>query len=575
MILNENIESTLIGDGVAVTLNTNTKAYAAEQIKVYKGTATTLGTLLTLDVDYTLSGLSLFDAAGLATDDDVVVTLTTPPAVGAYVRTIRDTEAKQTVSISTSRAFDPSALEGALDRLVMMMQERRDAQDSSVRITGGALDPLIASPNTVIGFDANGLLSLLGGAITQPVASWLVPILVAADEEAFRDGIEMIVTVTDWNQAHAEGSAFVRGTSSSTNKPVAGEGFSGIYVGSDANNGVLVGYTEVSVLQYVRRRTAGVWGTWANPNAAIGFNDLIINGDFSLWQRGISPAASVPFGPDRWRNLQGGTLSTATITRQTHPLNTTIGSSKPLYFARHTVPSNSGNSTYARMEQRIESVAYAGSPITVLFWAKLASGTGNIYVDAVRNYGTGGSPSAEELYAGTTFALTTSWVAYKVYFPSVSLAGKTLGSNGDDYFGIRFWAAAGSDFNAITGGLGNQTITVDYFGVHTGFGDTPVEGAASFRNRPIWQTRERAERYTQRIRCGGGPGGTSQTIAVPVNFRTQMRGTPTVESQTDVVTVGAVTLAFSDLDAYGAIVQATSAGSTGRKVQDVIFSAEL
>lgn len=226
--------------------------------------------------------------------------------------------------------------------------------------------------------------------------------------------------------------------------------------------------------------------------------NLIINGAFDFWQRGTSFTTGV-YGADRWFNgLSGGTV---TQSRQAFTVGDTIGSTSPTYFLRQNVTGQTTSAQYAVTTQRIEGVrSYAGQTITVLGWAKRATGTGNMALEAEQSFGTGGSPSASVTsISPTTVTLTTSWAAFAVTMTIPSITGKTLGTNLNDYLAINFWASAGSTLDARSNSLGLQTIAVDLWGVHIKLG-TQTTAAVDLYKRPEQGPElERCQRYYQKL----------------------------------------------------------------------------
>jgi hypothetical protein len=137
-------------------------------------------------------------------------------------------------------------------------------------------------------------------------------------------------------------------------------------------------------------------------------------------------------------------------------------------YARLVTASQSAASDRATLNQKIENVrSFAGQTITLSFWAKASTGTPNIAVELVQNFGSGGSPSSSVTGIGATkFAITSSWARYSVTISVPSISGKTIGTTANTSFltaGI--WTSAGSDYNSRTDSLGNQNITVDIWGV--------------------------------------------------------------------------------------------------------------
>lgn len=274
----------------------------------------------------------------------------------------------------------------------------------------------------------------------------------------------------------------------------------------------------------------------------------IINGDMGVWQRGTSFTTSV-YGADRWLNsLNGGTV---TQSRQAFTLGDTLGTTQPTYFLRQTVSGQTLSTQYANTTQSIEGVrSYAGQTITVLGWVKVTSGTANMAVEAVQYFGTGGSPSASVTgISPTTVALTTSWVPFAVVMAIPSVAGKTLGSNGNDYLQLNFWTSAGSDFNARTNSLGLQAISVDLWGIHIRVGTWTAADAALYRPRDPGTELALCQRYYQRLVAdslftsfGSGMGSSATQGQIHINFSSFMRATPSVSSSTLALTDGINTI---------------------------------
>jgi hypothetical protein len=219
----------------------------------------------------------------------------------------------------------------------------------------------------------------------------------------------------------------------------------------------------------------------------------IINGAFDFWQRGTSFTAFA-YGADRWLNsLSGGTV---TQSRQALTLGDTLGSNSPTYFLRQTVSGQSTSGQYAITQQRIESVrSYAGQTITILGWARRSSGSGNMAVELVQDFGTGGSPSSEVLIASQTVTLTGSFAPFAVTIAVPSISGKTLGSNGNDFLACNFWTSAGSDYNARTNSLGLQTIGVDLWGIHIKQGTHTTSAVDLYRQPELGPELVRCQRY--------------------------------------------------------------------------------
>jgi hypothetical protein len=220
----------------------------------------------------------------------------------------------------------------------------------------------------------------------------------------------------------------------------------------------------------------------------------IINGAFDFWQRGTSSTTNGYVAADRWQNsVSGGTV---TMSRQAFTLGDTLGSNNPTYFLRQTVSGQSTSVQYAQISQRVEGVrSYAGQTITILGWARRSSGSGNVAVSLVQIFGTGGSPSSPFVSSGQTVTLTSSFAPFALTFSVPSIAGKTLGTSGDDYFQLNFVTSAGSDYNSSTNSLGLQTIGVDLWGVHIKVGTHTTAAVDLYKQPELGPELARCQRY--------------------------------------------------------------------------------
>lgn len=265
------------------------------------------------------------------------------------------------------------------------------------------------------------------------------------------------------------------------------------------------------------------------------FRNKLINGGFDIWQRGTSQTSNGFGSDDRWNNGQNG--STKTASRQTFSLGQTDVPGNPKYWSRTVVTSVAGSTFFVYKSQPIESVnTFQGQTATLSFWAK-ADASKNIAVEFIQNFGSGGSPSSAVLGIGvTTFSLTTSWKYFTTTVSIPSITGKTLGTNNDDSFNIQFWFDAGSNFNARTNSLGQQSGTFDIANVQLEAG--PV--ATPFEQRPIGTELALCQRYYYRATTsvafsyfGMGQAKSTTSAACYVRYPITMRASPTTVETTN------------------------------------------
>jgi hypothetical protein len=153
----------------------------------------------------------------------------------------------------------------------------------------------------------------------------------------------------------------------------------------------------------------------------------IINGDFSVWQRGTSSFSAPGYTADRWRYTAGNGgigISQQTFTPGAAPVSGYEGK----FFLRSvgSVASTSGTPT---LEQRIEDVqTYAGQTVTVSFWAKSSASTIPSSIVLTQNFGSGGSTAVDTTVVSSP-SYTTSWVRYSYTVAVPSISGKTVGTS--------------------------------------------------------------------------------------------------------------------------------------------------
>lgn len=259
-----------------------------------------------------------------------------------------------------------------------------------------------------------------------------------------------------------------------------------------------------------------------------GFKNKIINGNFDIWQTGITQNSAGYGTADLWYVEMSG--SSQTVTQQIFALGQTSVPNNPKYYKEHAVTLDSAAGSYAMTLQRIESVlTLSGKSAMLSFWAK-ASASLSMSIELVQNFGTGGSPSA--IITGisvTKIALTTSWTKFSLPVTLPSISGKTLGTNNNDFLGVNFWFDAGSTFNTRTSSLGHQTGTFDISQVQLEEGTI----ATAFEQTPYQQILALCQRYLVKILpCRVFEWWLTATVGahyiIPVAFPVQMRAAPTI-----------------------------------------------
>jgi hypothetical protein len=141
-------------------------------------------------------------------------------------------------------------------------------------------------------------------------------------------------------------------------------------------------------------------------------------------------------------------------------------------------------------------------------------------VEGGQSFGTGGSPSEDvTAISPATVPLTDAWTPFAVVLSVPSVAGKTLGSNGNDYLALNFWTSAGSDLNARTNSLGLQAIGVDLWGIHIRTGTWTAADAELYRPRDPGTELVLCQRYYEVGNIGDDGGlGTKYGSAGAAKF---------------------------------------------------------
>lgn len=171
---------------------------------------------------------------------------------------------------------------------------------------------------------------------------------------------------------------------------------------------------------------------------------------FPINQRAAASYSATGYTCDRWYYTLGaaaaGTIGVAA------PSPGHVPGFIKNYVAWNRTTAGTANSTW---EQRIESVStFAGETVTMSILCDTASGSVDFVPSLVQNFGTGGTPSAAVTTTGQTLTATTTLQTLTATFTVPSIAGKTLGTAGNDYLSQVITRA----FNATNGATGQLNI---------------------------------------------------------------------------------------------------------------------
>jgi hypothetical protein len=221
----------------------------------------------------------------------------------------------------------------------------------------------------------------------------------------------------------------------------------------------------------------------------------ILNGDFSIWQRGTTLSSGGYLADRMLIGFAGGTQSRQTFTLGTAP----VAGYEGQFYLNVTLTANSQN--FEHMQKIENARTFAGQTITMSFWARSTVGAQPLNVAIYQNFGTGGSPSslteATRISGSSPYTPTSSWQRYSFTFNVPSVSGKTFGTNNDSFLWIRF--------AQYTTTATNTSLDVWGLQVEAGSVATPFSTATGNYPNELQACKYYFERYTAAM-----PGQPSQ-----------------------------------------------------------------
>jgi hypothetical protein len=261
-----------------------------------------------------------------------------------------------------------------------------------------------------------------------------------------------------------------------------------------------------------------VWAADAGAPTSYGYSagkNKIINGDFSVWQRGTSfsgyAGSTYNYTADRWVAYSYAS-STLTVSQQSFTAGTApVAGYEGQYFMRVN-STNTGNF----FGQRIEDVrTFAGQTVTLSYWAKAQSAQTLYFVRGVQYFGTGGS-TVVETTVSTNPSLTTSWQRFTHTITLPSISGKTIGAG--NYLSIEWYGDTPSNYIDIWGVQLEAGSTATSFQTATG----TLQGELAACQRYYW--RSSGGTYAG---IGSGMATTTTTAKISIPLPVAMRVVPT------------------------------------------------
>ena len=251
--------------------------------------------------------------------------------------------------------------------------------------------------------------------------------------------------------------------------------------------------------------------------------NLIINGNFDIWQRGTTQNTTGYGSVDRWSLSFGGSDS-ITITRSPETANSLYRTN---YRMKSVIAGGSGTDSYIIFSQKIEDVRTGADKTLSLSLLVYSTGVSNISLEMIQDFGSGGS--ADVKLAVKKFSLLAGWNSLTYTFSLPDISGKTIGSGNN--LRMLLWLSSGSDWNSRTDSLGIQSGTLYFAQCQLEEGLTP----SPYDFETYADTLQQCQRYYWIGQAPGsgygyrtGNAGDTYRMTNNIHFPVTMRATPTV-----------------------------------------------
>jgi hypothetical protein len=253
----------------------------------------------------------------------------------------------------------------------------------------------------------------------------------------------------------------------------------------------------------------------------VGFRNRIINGDMRIWQRGTTisnPTTTNFYTADRWGVNRNSDASGATVSRDISGLS---GFEYSLKLQRTAGDTATNSLSLMYSNESTNTYDFAGSPVTLSFYAKTGANYSGGLLNVIIYSGTG-TDQRVYAYTGSTSvasvnqAITSTWTRY-------TLTG-TASANATEIGIIITWNPTG------TAGADDSVYIT---GVQLEAGST----ATDFERRPIGTELALCQRYYLKLqptlnnRYGIGRNLSTTLSSVTLNFPVPMRIRPTALEQ--------------------------------------------
>lgn len=233
-------------------------------------------------------------------------------------------------------------------------------------------------------------------------------------------------------------------------------------------------------------------------------------GDFDIWDEGnsFSSPTTGTYVADLWKVLYDGTAGTFTISQYGGPLS--AGAGNGLEWDQTIAGSGS---TYRLIQFNLEDASqFNGQTVTLSFYATASANT-TVTAGMAQYFGSGGTPSPEVTVGSQSFTVTTTPTLYTWTVAVPSTAGKTFGTNFNDYLKIQFYLPVTSTFDVRFQQVKLNRGTV-----------------ANWYQVPLYAKHAFINRYLQFIpmSMGSTASAAGQYIYTQIPFRAQMRAVPSI-----------------------------------------------
>lgn len=250
------------------------------------------------------------------------------------------------------------------------------------------------------------------------------------------------------------------------------------------------------------------------PITAAGKN-LILNGDFQVWQRGTSftPNTVGGYTADRWLAGAGASGNMA-VSRQAFTAGQTDVPDNPKYYARMSMTNTPSDPTFQTRIEGVENLA--GQTATLSFWVKADSAktfAEGGYIE--QHFGSGGSAS---VYTNIgSWSATTNWTKVIKTISVPSISGKTIGDG--NFISVRFDTNNGE--NVV---LDIANVQLELGSTATDFEHRSYGEELALCQRYYYTNKDASEGYFRSGYVGSSATGNRESLMLPVT----MRAIPTI-----------------------------------------------